>query len=236
MQPKYAKGISSTERMKRLKANIITRPSNDDEGAALILYHDLIVNTIDDLLSRAFPIMKSLEKISQIWPDLVKDFIRSGETTTPELWRLPHRFMEFCVQRAVDSTLQMPYLYDLLLFEWTEIELEMAEDPIEMQQTSFLGQVVVSPHRLLKLNYPVFRKDGCSASSKGEYFLLMFRHSSDFSIQCIELSENAALLVEKLCDTPSQVNGPFIQPADAKNFFRQLAERGFISAELLVSE
>ena len=143
-------------------------------------YRRLVFNIIKDALETTFPI--SFQYIeTEIWDEMVYTFFSNHKCNDPQVWRMPEEFVEFCKTEKYAEKYTLPFLNDLLYFEWLEVELYMMEDisyPLYNSTDNWLKEkIAVNPeHRIIKLEYPVHQeKPFDAAQKKGDYFLLMFR-------------------------------------------------------------
>lgn len=145
-------------------------------------YRRLIYNIMEDALASAYPICRSILVDSQ-WYGLVDDFVRNHGCKHPQLFRMPEELIEFARANDYAEKLQIPYLLDLLLFEWIEIEVHtMPDQEVELNSNADLWSsgIVFSPYiKLIQLDYPVhLLKNQVDSFRRGEYFYLVYREGS----------------------------------------------------------
>lgn len=98
----------------------------------------------------------------------------------------------------------MPWLHDLLKFEWEEMYVYNMEDldaePYGSSGVFLTDQIVFHPeHKILPLRYPVHICDPLEAGSKaGRYFVLLYRDQQTGNVQFIDLSVWFAIVVEQI--------------------------------------
>ncbi len=170
-------------------------------------YRRLVFNGVKTALSNAYPIAKeTLGK--ERWDALTTDFFARHPSSSPQLWKMPRELYEFVVSSRYDEMIGLPYLKDLLLFEWVEIEIFLKEDsaiPPFKAPTDILNEnLVLNPdYQILQLSYPVFKFRGADlVNKKGSYYLLVYRHASTQKVWFSELSAFAVAVVELLKDEP----------------------------------
>lgn len=168
-------------------------------------YRRLVSNIFYDALERVYPIARRLLSEEE-WEALVSDFSVKHDCTTPQVWRMPFEFYEFIKASDYAQTLKKPYLNDLLLFEWTEVEVYCMPDipePKARKTGNFkTNAMVFNPeYELLQLEYPVLMTtDEASLKEKGLYHLLIFRDYEDRSVHFINLSVFMAVFVACLLE------------------------------------
>lgn len=166
-------------------------------------YRRLVSNVVNDSLSRAYPIAKSILD-EENWNSLVNDFFINHDSQSPQIWKLPYEFYEYVLEANWAEKLSMPYLYDLLYFEWIEIEIFTMEDIDVQYNTSseniFHNNIVVNPEsQLIKLEYPVHLLSLNEAyQNKGNYFVFVYRMPDSGKVKFLNLSLLNAYIFELL--------------------------------------
>lgn len=167
------------------------------------VYHNLITNIFSNTLDKAFPIAKRL--LDNQWPKITGEFIATGNSRTPALWMMPRDFVDYAIDQKIAERLNLPFLEDLLLFEWMEIYIYMMEDgqvPPNMQAITDLENqiLVLNPDAtIVPLKYAVFRPIPQSREvAAGEFYLLTYRHPTHLNVHFIELQPLFVLALEYL--------------------------------------
>ena len=166
-------------------------------------YRRLVFNVIKDTLETTFPI--AFQYIdSKIWDEMVYTFFSIHKCNDPQVWRMPNEFVDFCEEENYSEKFTLPFLNDLLRFEWMEVEVYMMEDieyPTNIYTTILLqSKIAVNPeHKIIKLEYPVHMEKPFDAiNKKGNYFLLLFREKESGRVQFSNLSVLFAFLIENI--------------------------------------
>ncbi len=166
-------------------------------------YRRLFRNNIHNTLVQSFPIaFEVLTK--EEWNKLVDDFFALGKVTDGRVWLMAENFYEFVVENDYITIFDKPWLNDLLLFEWVEIEVHTMNDvPKEHFLTSgdSLNDVVeINPeYRLINLEYPVhLYAANQTTRKKGSYFLLVYRDPDSFKVKFSNLHPLAVVVFEKI--------------------------------------
>tara|TARA_B100000508_G_scaffold140310_1_gene140933 strand:+ start:9849 stop:10592 length:744 start_codon:yes stop_codon:yes gene_type:complete len=174
-------------------------------------YRRLVFNVIFDTLSSAFPIARKV--VSNSWKGLVARFFSSHSCQNYQVWRMPREFMNYVLEHEKQVQLEIPFLADLLLFEWIEIEL-YSEPDIEIADTPHNGNfengtAVLNPHRrALKLSYPVFTNQyDDMVDLKGVYYLAVFRNLDELKVRYIQLSPLFGEALMNINDYGGQLSG-----------------------------
>ena len=164
-------------------------------------YRRLVRNIIFSNLEKAYPIA-NVTLGEEKWNRLTGDFFEQWNIPSPELWRMPYSLLEYVDSTNYAELIAAPYLTDLLLFEWKEIEIYMIED-YQYPELSQIADPLIDELQLnmeseiIEVGYPVHRERGPEFSEvNNRYLLLCYRHPETLSVKFIELAQGAALLVE----------------------------------------
>ncbi len=167
------------------------------------VYRDLILSTVEQALIKAYPLTYQLLETSD-WDRLVTEFFAFHPQPFPSFWKMPKGLCDFVREREWGIPLNLPYLSDLLQFEWIEIEVYMMPD-CEKQEVTPYGDLMqdylyVNPeHRFQTYRYPVFQP--CPLSSDlpiGEHHLFCYRHPKSGQVHFISLSRFYKAVLERL--------------------------------------
>ncbi len=165
----------------------------------IAVYRDLVVNNIKNVLIQAYPITYATLK-DGYFDKIVNEFISLHFFETPFLWKMPEEFIDFVAQSKYGEKYNIPFLDDLLLFEWTEIEIHTLKTTDCDNSQSKHGLYINRAAKLLRLNYPVHLFAPFATVNKyGHYFLLVYR-TADFDVKFADLQILHAYVFEKLKD------------------------------------
>ena len=166
---------------------------------ALLKYKELINSIYHQSLMKAYPICHSILEPT-VWNTWVADFIKFSRSDEPRVWLMPRLFKEYVKTQKLGEKNHMPYMDDLLLFEWLEIEV-FTELDINLPKISASinwdkDTVYFNPHaREMVLDYPVHRSiKHDELMKKGLYNMIVYRHPETFSVQYIQMG-----VFDKLC-------------------------------------
>lgn len=183
--------------------NIIPKLNNIKEKG-IRYYRHLIFNIIWDGISNAYPICTNFlgeEKMKE----LTNDFFTNHKCQTPQVWAMPKEFKDYIIQNKKDICEQYPFIPDLLLFEWTEIEIFMMPDeplPNFKEQGNILkDKLVLNPElQILALQFPVHFKHPkyIKENDKGEYFVAIHRHPETKEVIFTDLSLASVQIIQSL--------------------------------------
>ena len=174
-------------------------------------YRRLVFNIIQDNIESAYPIaFKYLAE--DVWNELVYDFFAIHNCQSYQVWKLPKEFMDFVITNKYSEKYNVPYLNDLLRFEWVEMEVYNTAD-IPYEYGAFNGdiindQIVFNPeHQLLSLQYPLHMLPPEQALEKeGNYFVLLYREKETGKVQFVDVSVWFAFLIEQIHHNEMSIN------------------------------
>jgi uncharacterized protein len=208
-------------------------------------YRRLVFNIALDTLETAYPITYSFLEYD-VWKDLCYNYFSEHKCQTPQVWRMPLEFYEYCVEKDIAGKLNFPFLNDLLLVEWLELDVHTMDDIAYPDFTEkgewFNSKIAINPeYRLIKLSYPAHTTAPTSMTGKeGNYFLLVYREKESGNVQFVDLSifyaylleqiSNGALLKDVLVEanTLFGINNISLIKEHALKFIEDLEKRKFI--------
>ncbi len=190
--------------------NIIAQ-LNNVKTKGIRYYRELIFNIIWDGISNAYPIATNFlgeEKMKE----LTNDFFTHHKCQDPQVWAMPKEFKDYIINNRKDLCEQHPFLPDLLLFEWIEIELFMMPDeplpPYSENGNILKDKFVLNPElQILFFQYPVHTTHPMhiQKKDKGEYFVLAHRHPDTKEIIFTQISPVVVKIIEALYETPLSI-------------------------------
>ncbi|MFC2080058.1 DUF2063 domain-containing protein [Bacteroidota bacterium] len=169
-------------------------------------YRRLVFNVIKNTMDQAYPIASSSME-AKIWDSLVDEFFSTHSAASTQIWKLPFEFYEYHKLADTAGRLNMPYLNDLLYFEWAEIEIHTMPDvpyPSFLESGNILNDsLVLNPeHEILQLEYPVHKHALKEIENKkGLYHVLLFREPETGNVRFMELSVLHAFILMKISET-----------------------------------
>ena len=174
-------------------------------------YRRLISNVVQDTLRTAFPITVSALEESQ-WDELVQDFFTEGIPQTPQVWKLPYEFYEYHAGRETGKKMDLPFLDDLLYFEWMEIEIHTMPDrsyPEFLNEGDiFQDRLAFNPeYEIVRLEYPIHLHPVSEAlHMKGDHFALLYRLPESGHVQFLGLSALNVYIITRLQEMNAPLN------------------------------
>lgn len=179
----------------------------------MALYRDLFYNNIEETLSFAFPALRECLE-DDVWQHLCRGFFRDYRCSTPFLSRVPREFIRYLEQRQVNNP---PWLLELAHWQWTELDLFLAADPVhpDIESDDVINgiPVVSSLIRLHQFYFPVHRlnrENLTQAQDQDPYFLLAWRDAHD-NIGQMEINALSATLLERLQNNRHQTGKQILE-------------------------
>jgi hypothetical protein len=201
-------------------------------------YRQLIFNVVNGSLQSAYPLTYNLLDEDE-WHKLAHTFFSSHRCQSPMVWEMPKELYEFAVETNHPLIKKYPFLLDLLLFEWKEVEVYMMEDiePHPFTPEKLFGACyVLNPEiRVLSLEYPVHLKNAkdITEADKGHYFVSLHREPETGKVLFTNIQYPHVQVIEKLAQDPvsfEKLLEIFLQYAPEKQARRALLD--FIDASI----
>lgn len=166
-------------------------------------YRRLIFNIIEEHLESSFPIANEFID-SDVWDEMLDDFFSKHDCQSYQVWQIAGEFYKYAEKENYASKYQLPFLNDLLKFEWEELRLynmENIKSPSYNNEGDILNDSLsLNPeHVLFQLEYPIHIQTPINAiEKKGNYFVLLYREKETGKVQFMDLSVWYALVIEQL--------------------------------------
>ncbi len=164
------------------------------EKKPIALYKELVYYRFYEVLSNANPIFSSLLSEKKL-KKLIVEFMHHG-AKTDLIWQLPNEFRTF-IKKEKKLEKSMPYIHDLLWFEWIEIKLFMQDySAFSFSKLNFKNEYKLSKSaRIKKLSYKVYERD---FENSGEYFVLAYYDMNVQEVRYREISEFMYVFIKNL--------------------------------------
>lgn len=211
----------------------------------LIHYRQMIYNIVNGSLKSVYPIAHNL-LLDTHWNIIVSDFIAKHNCEEPQLLKMPFELIAFVEKEDYASRFEIPYLVDLLAFEWVEMEIHDradVEDITCISDGDFVNDALVySPYfQMITMEYPIHQlKTHVIESLKGQYFLMVYRDEI-CEVNYFSMSQFSYLLLSEMIIRGSSllsVLDPLIKDQspeqkeailnEALNYIKQLYKIGIV--------
>jgi hypothetical protein len=150
-------------------------------------YRRLVFQIVEDALQSAYPIARQWLEQHREWDGLVQRYWHHCRAPHHQVWKLPQGLISHVAEHESHLLTQMPYLPDLLQFEWDDLELFMR------QQSN-----TTPVHTLRRFHYPVHRipPKELAQTQPNQWFVLGIRHPRSHLVHFFELQPLHAALAE----------------------------------------
>jgi hypothetical protein len=215
----------------------------------MAVYEELFFNNLQNFVSSAFPVLRSLLSETQ-WQALCRQFFREQSLHSPYFLDISKAFLHWLPQVAA----QLPvFAVELAEYEWLELALatDLATAAVEWTFDATHALAVTPLARLCCYQYPVqqislnFQPKEPAAQP---VFLLLYRDQKD-QVRFLELNAWSAALLQLISAEPGQQLGTYIdwlQPyvpqwdhdqllAQATPLLNDFAARGIVVSANLIS-
>lgn len=135
------------------------RPIEGIREERLHHYRRLVYNITADALESAYPIANNILQDDQ-WRQILNEFIAEHKAQHAQLYLMPGELIDFAIKKKYADRFDIPFLIDLLKFEWAEVLVHSMTD-IEDLETLPIDDLLnnnlkVTPyHSLLVLEFPI---------------------------------------------------------------------------------
>lgn len=116
-------------------------------------YRELFFNNVDSFLSNNFPVLKTILNEQQ-WFELSQDFFSNHASSSPYFSEIPEEFIDF-LQNERKNKDDLPFLLELVHYEWVEMALSIAKENIKTNTSHFIENLVQQTIALSPLAWPL---------------------------------------------------------------------------------
>lgn len=154
-------------------------------------YQELVFHRLNEVISNCLPL--SVEHLGEERLERLIIAFMHHKPKTPFIWQAPNEFRAFLKEEDLVSDL--PFIHDLLWFEWIEVELFMGEyTPVQEAAFSWENNYHLASNAVIKdLEYKVFEGD---VLTKGAYWALGYYDIENGDVLFRELNEVLYLFLE----------------------------------------
>lgn len=191
---------------------------------ALPHYRRLVFNVIKDALHTAYPLtVKALGTTA--FNELCHRFFKNHACINPQVWRMPGELVTYCKKSEKVLLEAHPYLFDLLEFEWMELDLYTMEDqpnpPLYSSEIRLEKFPVIHRECQLKsTTYPVHLTppNALHQATPGHYFILGWRDLESKKVLFEDVSAFLAALMERMMAMQEPIEQSIALISDAFGF------------------
>jgi len=170
----------------------------------LYLYRKMVQHNVNSLLGKNFPLVrKSIEE--EAWQHFTTAFLENYNYMESRFLEMPKALIAFEMAAEWGTKQGLPWLGELLEFEWTQQTLFNKVNSEVIAIKNFSGDLSLPMQlhpdwELLQLSYPFYRKEWQQAP--GQYFLLLYRDKNSLEVENLELNPFLAAFWLALAESP----------------------------------
>lgn len=181
----------------------------DIESRRMQIYRDLFYNTVEGLISRAFPVLRKLSP-DELWHSRVRDFYSRHRSQTPLFHEVAKEFLEYLETERGPHDDDPPFLLELAHYEWVESALIVADENLGSVRADPNGDPMTSPPVVSPLAWPlayqwpvhrIGRDYQPESAPEAPTYLVVYR-TRQFLVRFLEINPVTARLLQLIEEQP----------------------------------
>lgn len=176
------------------------------EARRLAIYRELFYNNIEDLLAGNFPVIRKLLGDAG-WHARIRAFLAEHRCQTPLFPEIGREFIRFLEQRAEHGSDDPPWLVQLAHYEWVELALEIADEPLPPHDPDgdlLTGAPLPSPLAWwLAYDWPVHRLTTDFLPDTPQATYLLVQRDATLKVRFREINAVTFRLLQRLEEHPA---------------------------------
>ncbi|MAD43188.1 MAG: hypothetical protein CL623_12465 [Arcobacter sp.] len=172
--------------------DIISDQKNNPNNSAYNVYQKLVFNRYEEIIKSTF--IEFCKHISEAELEKsIYEFLKNPPST-PFVWQIAKDYKKFVKKQKLFHNHK--YLYELLYFDWIEVEIYMKEyKKIKKPNFSWDDSYLLSPwSRIKKCNFDIINKD---YESKRENFLIIYYDYKSDDVLFREINQFIYTLIKR---------------------------------------
>ncbi|RXJ91743.1 hypothetical protein CRV01_01235 [Arcobacter sp. CECT 8983] len=163
-----AKKILEKDIQERFLDNLLTQ-TDEVENSSVAVYQKLVYMRYHEVIKNSFPLFMDIVDDDTLQTS-IKAFMKNAPET-PYVWKMANDYRKFVKKNKLFD--DKKYIYELLYYDWIEIELYMKEYKEKKQKKfSYKNSYKLSKSaRIKRFKYDLINKD---ITSKRENFLVIY--------------------------------------------------------------
>ena len=166
------------------------------------IYRSLVKNSFTDLISKIYPLTK--QYFNKNWEILISSYIEMYPPNSPILNKVAENF-PFFLAKQKEITKKYPFIHELGLYEWLEVEIYEKESVVETSNGKNIGFALNPIHEICKFEYPIPQiaeklEAGKSLGkvTKEQTSVLIYRDPKTLNVRFNEISTGTLAYLELL--------------------------------------
>jgi hypothetical protein len=180
------------------------------EDRRMGIYRELFYNNIEDFLSTAFPVVRTLTP-DERWHAMARDFYARHQCHEPQFFKIAEEFLRYLDEERGDVAEDPAFLRELAHYEWVELALSISPDDLTPELADPNGDLlegvpVLSPLAwTLAYDFPVHRigPDFQPKSAPEQPTLLVVYRTRGDDVKFMEINPVTARLLELVDKEPA---------------------------------
>lgn len=213
---------------------------NQEEGfenTAINVYQKLVLIRYIEVIKNSFPLF--IDEISQNKLEKsVKAFMKNSPKT-PFVWQIPNEYRKFVKKAKLFD--DKKYLYELMYYDWIEIEIYMKEYKFKKQKKfSYKQKYILSKSaRIKRFKFDIINKE---YKTKRENFVAIYQNFETIDVVYREINQLIFLILKRI--NKKQSLGDVLKEIckeneldfkEAKTLLQEPFEELFLNKVLIVS-
>lgn len=124
------------------------------EDRRMAIYRELFFNNVDDLIGRAFPVLRRILGEAR-WEAMLRDWFIRHRARTPLFLELSQEFLHYLATERAPAEDDPPFLLELAHYEWVELALSIDERELEVEGVDSDGDLLAGCPVLSPLAWPL---------------------------------------------------------------------------------
>ncbi len=113
----------------------------DIEDRRMDIYRELFYNNVEGFLSNTFPVLREILP-DKNWHSMVRDYFCNHLSQSPLFLEIPREFLNWLENERENKPDDLPFLFELAHYEWTELALSISEETFNMDNINPDGNLL----------------------------------------------------------------------------------------------
>lgn len=182
-------------------------------------YRRLVFNNVYNVLETAYPVACEILG-RKVFKQLVERFFASHDPKDPQYWKFPFELIAYVSNHESTLMRTFPFLRDLLLFEWAEIDIHVRPNVVHTKNMGSIDSVLSSDqifkitpyYSILELDYPVhLLRQGKQSLDQEATFILVYRTFEGYDVNYYHLSPYTVILLNLIASAKLSLRELYVE-------------------------
>lgn len=173
--------------------DILIEQKKGFQGTAINIYQKLVYMRFEEVIKNSLPLF--IDEISQNeLQDSIEKFMKDTPST-PFVWQIPNDYRKFVKKNKIFN--DRKYLYELMYYDWIEIEIYMKEYKFKKKKKFSFNEVyaISKSARVKRFQYDII---GQAYKEKRENFLTIYYDFQSHDVLYREINQLIYVLFQRL--------------------------------------